>query len=266
MAYRSFQRPSFATGTHSTTDWMNWMRDEGDILVPVAPHHESSCDLCHGAVGLRYDGSTWPLCQHCQNYQGAVDQLIPITYSLDSGLESMLHRFKDRGVDWLSGPLSALLYSFLRRQRGCVGEAANGVDVSVVVPSDNRQRSFHPMDRLIHGGVEGDPVAQWFDWDFEMVERDFSTTRPARGELKPEAYRVTGDVADASVLVLDDTWTSGSSTASVAAALKDAGADRVTVLTLGRQLNANHNWGSSQTIFDDRHEAKWTTRECIVCV
>jgi orotate phosphoribosyltransferase len=39
------------------------------------------------------------------------------------------------------------------------------------------------------------------------------------------------------VLVVDDTFTSGASMASLAYALRQAGAERVVAVTLGRQLN-----------------------------
>jgi adenine/guanine phosphoribosyltransferase-like PRPP-binding protein len=48
----------------------------------------------------------------------------------------------------------------------------------------------------------------------------------------------TGLMADgADVLVVDDTWVSGGSAQSVAAALKLAGARRVAVIVLGRHVN-----------------------------
>lgn len=67
------------------------------------------------------------------------------------------------------------------------------------------------------------------------------------------------------MLLLDDTWTSGASAASTAAALKDAGAIHVTVLTLGRQLNTGNHFGSSETIYDERHRESWNLGQCILC-
>jgi orotate phosphoribosyltransferase len=49
--------------------------------------------------------------------------------------------------------------------------------------------------------------------------------------------RVGGDVAGLGVLVVDDTWVSGGSAQSVAAALKLAGAGPVAVVVLGRDVN-----------------------------
>lgn len=72
-------------------------------------------------------------------------------------------------------------------------------------------------------------------------------------------------VEGSSVLLLDDTWTSGSSAASSATALKDAGASHVTVLTLGRQLNLETNYGSTAEIYDGRHGEDWDLSDCVIC-
>jgi orotate phosphoribosyltransferase len=49
--------------------------------------------------------------------------------------------------------------------------------------------------------------------------------------------RVGDPVRGADLLVVDDTWVSGGSAQSVAAALKLAGARRVAVVVLGRHVN-----------------------------
>jgi hypothetical protein len=63
--------------------------------------------------------------------------------------------------------------------------------------------------------------------------------RPGRQGRDPDLDRFqVGPVpAGASVLLLDDTWVSGASAQSAAAALKQAGARHVAVVVLGRHLN-----------------------------
>lgn len=266
VAYRDFDMPAFARGQHSAFDWMDWMVEQGDILIPVAPMHPRTCRVCLGAVGVRYDGDTWATCQHCAQYGAAIDEFVPITYSIDAGIEGMLHRYKDQGVHWLNSPLGVLLYVFLRRHAGCLEGAAGGIDLATAVPSNDRARSFNQLDRMMRGVVEKDPVLAMFEWDLSLIERNFATSRPARGELKPEAYVVPGGaLGGESVLLLDDLWTSGSSTASAAAALKDAGARHVTVLTIGRHLHAGSGFGTTQEILDDRRDAEWSSRACVLC-
>jgi orotate phosphoribosyltransferase len=55
--------------------------------------------------------------------------------------------------------------------------------------------------------------------------------------VNPDWVLVGDPVADADMLVVDDTWVSGGSAQSAAAALKLAGARRVAVVVLGRHLN-----------------------------
>jgi hypothetical protein len=58
----------------------------------------------------------------------------------------------------------------------------------------------------------------------------------ARG-VNARWVRVASPVAGADVLVVDDTWVSGGSAQSVAAALKRSGARRVAIVVLGRHVN-----------------------------
>jgi hypothetical protein len=65
------------------------------------------------------------------------------------------------------------------------------------------------------------------------------TIRPGRQgrDLDLDRFRAGQVPADASVLLLDDTWVSGASAQSAAAALKLAGARHVAVVVLGRHVN-----------------------------
>ena len=99
-----------------------------------------------------------------------------------------------------------------------------------------------------------------------LLTRDASTGRPRRGELKPSAYKAHPFLIEgSSVLLVDDTWTSGASAASSAAALKEAGAVHVTVLTLGRQLNLTNNYGSTAELYGDRAGEDWDLDDCVIC-
>ena len=269
MTYHSFARPGFSRQQHTVNDWMEWMRAQADFLMPVSPHHELSCQLCHGAVGLIDEGpDAWTQCPQCHGYGDAVDRLVPITYSIDAGLESALHRYKDFGAgwSWLQLPLASLLHTFLSKHGSCIDRVTGIVDVATFVPSDNNDRTFDHIDGLLRGAVEGDPSLNRFPWEPGLVTRDPSKSRPGRGELKPSAYRVSRQLAPGSaVLLFDDTWTSGSSAASTAAALKASGAEDVTVLTLGRQLRADGTWGTTSALCGDRRQTPWRLDQCVLC-
>jgi hypothetical protein len=56
-------------------------------------------------------------------------------------------------------------------------------------------------------------------------------------DMRVGRFRAAGRLTGATVLLLDDTWTSGASAQSAAAALKLAGARSVVTVILGRHLN-----------------------------
>ncbi|QAY68742.1 hypothetical protein [Xylanimonas protaetiae] len=266
MAYRDFARPAIVERAHSTQSWLDWLDEQGETLVPVAPRHPLSCERCYGSSSYREAGNAWPVCWQCRTYGDAVDALVPITYSLDAGLESMLHRYKDRNVNWLRMPLASLLTLFVGKHADCIEGVSGGVDLATLIPSGNPSRPFDHLGNLLRDVVANDPVLDIFNWRLDAIARDRSTTRPGRGELKPEAYSTNPHVVGgASVLLLDDTWTSGSSAASAAAALKAAGARHVTVVTLGRQLNIGNNFGSTRAIYDEQRTARWILDDCVLC-
>ncbi|GAA1769346.1 hypothetical protein GCM10009810_29750 [Nostocoides vanveenii] len=250
-------------------DWMDWMLDQADFLMPVGPHHQLGCELCHGAVGFIGDGpNVWPRCPQCRGYGDVIDRLVPITYSIDAGLESALHRYKDFGAAWrwLRLPLACLVHTFLTEHGSCIDQAAGTIDVATCVPSNNQDRAFDHIDGFLRGAVRGDPSLDRFAWEPGLVSRDPATSRPERGELKPSAYRVSRQLEPGSaVLLFDDTWTSGSSAASTAAALKASGAGDVTVLTLGRQLRSDGEWGTTPTLCKDRRQRSWRRDQCVLC-
>jgi predicted amidophosphoribosyltransferase len=268
MGYRDFARPRFSLSEHGTDDWLTWMEREDDVLIPVAPRHEHSCTDCYGSVNYRDGGTeTWSQCTHCRDYGDAIDVVVPITYSVDAGLESLLHSYKDFGAKWVRSPLASLLSEFLDEHGDCLERATpkGTFDVAITMPSNNTTRGFNHLRRLVEGAVAGGDVADRWSWDFTVLGRDRAVGLP-RGRLTPEAFTVEPFVVEgAPVLLFDDTWTSGRSAASAAAALKNAGADHVTVLTIGRQLNPGNNYGSSEEIYEDASRQRWDLRDCVLC-
>jgi hypothetical protein len=63
------------------------------------------------------------------------------------------------------------------------------------------------------------------------------TDEPLGRSLNPWRFAAGRGAAGAGVLLLDDTWVSGASAQSAAAALRMAGARHVAVVVLGRHLN-----------------------------
>jgi hypothetical protein len=123
--------------------------------------------------------------------------------------------------------LLALLMVFLNDHGDCVWRAARMPvpDRLAVVPSGYGRPGPHPLLRLVAPYI-GLPRTRLVLRPGEQG-RDFNVRR----------FAADDSAAGANVLMLDDTWVSGGSVQSAAAALKLAGAARVAAVVLGRHLN-----------------------------
>jgi hypothetical protein len=104
-----------------------------------------------------------------------------------------------------------------------------------VVPSGRGRPGTHPLRTLVQPYL----ALPWAD--LAVCAREPVQAR----DLDPGRFRVAARLTGTSVLLLDDTWTSGSSAQSAAIALKRAGASRVAVVTLGRHVNPRERTAGS---------------------
>lgn len=148
-----------------------------------------------------------------------------------------------------------LLLFFVRDHLGCVAEAAHVTRWShvAVVPSTRGRPGEHPLRALL-GSRMGLP------WVGLSVNQDIpSHVR----ELRKDRFSVLdGDLGGGHVLLLDDTWTTGSRVQSVAYALKRAGAERVAVVVLGR--HANPEWDGWNPILRAIKDHPFRLDSCLV--
>jgi predicted amidophosphoribosyltransferase len=138
-----------------------------------------------------------------------------------------------------AGRVRHLFADFLSAHRACVMEASGGgVDLVVPVPSSSRPgpASLEGVDGLdaLFEAVLG-PTARW-------TPRVLQRANGAIGHLRPNpaAFVVPGprrpDVRGSRVLLLDDTYVSGSRAQSAAAVLRRCGAASTLIVPLGRVL------------------------------
>ena len=262
MSYRRFTRPNVPF--YHNDDWITWLETER-VLYSPAPAVPDSCRLCFGPVRMRNtDGAPFRFCKHCCGYRGILDALVPITYSFDDGLESILHGFKDKGIQWFSEPLGSMVSTFLQEHKDCIERRIGGrVDVAAPVPPDNTARQFDHISSIVNG-VHG--CGQLLPWHWNLLGRNRSVDRPARGAVVSWAYDLVlpESVRRKRVLLFDDTWTSGASIVSCAKKLKEHGAVRVCALTLGRQLNADKEYGNSREVITHARQ-RGRGRYCVLC-
>jgi hypothetical protein len=158
--------------------------------------------------------------------------VVPVGYAVRGGpLATDLRRYKSNqaGAAESAARLRDMLAGFLRDDADSVWQAAGmtaGPSAVAVVPTGQGRPGVHPLLGIVRSCV-----------DLPML----------RLSVVPEVIHVRGvtvgwlraddPVPGADVLVVDDTWVSGGSAQSAAAALKLAGAKRVAIVVLGRHVN-----------------------------
>lgn len=179
-------------------------------------------------------------CNHC-SHDVFVDAMAPISYSM--GGEQLHHalagykRYGGTPARHLAAGLAAVLWRHLSDHEACLATAAavGGFDLVTTVPSSDAHRdATHPLHQLVGELVR--PLAPRYA---RLLRRTETAVTPHR--FHADRYRASADVAGRTVLLIDDTWTTGANAQSAAAALKAAGADRVAALVIGRYVN--REWG-----------------------
>jgi predicted amidophosphoribosyltransferase len=206
----------------------------------LAPRRGPSvCPMCFDLLGA--DGR----CYSCAHGGPPLDAMAPISYSvageqLHHALVSYKRMWGEPARHFELG-LAAVLWRHLAGHEPCLARAAGvGADAFAVVttvPSSWRERSqAHPLQQLV-----GDLVGPARGRYARVLERSTAPTDPHR--FSAAKYTARGTLAGRSVLLIDDTWTTGANARSAAAALKAADAGPVAALVIGRHVNRgwHHN-------------------------
>jgi hypothetical protein len=165
------------------------------------------------------------------------DVVAPVAYAVKGGrLAGDLWRYKSgaAGATEAGARLAAMLDRFLRAYGGQVWRAAGmtaGPGLAAVVPSGQGRPGPHPLLGIVASCV-----------DVPIVPLTAAPGAVPRGRgladgVAASWLTVGCAVAGTDVLLVDDTWVSGSSAQSAAAALKAAGAQRVALVVLGRHVD-----------------------------
>jgi hypothetical protein len=213
------------------------LRRRSRVYPPEPPGRPGVCGVCRGPAGPGY-----ARCYQCTRHERLgpgllADAVVPISYALKgTAFAADLWRYKAERPDLAARTsLLALLLAFLHDHGGCVwrqaGMAAPGR--LAVVPTGCGRPGPHPLLELA---------------------APYLRLRPARLVIRPGRQGRDPDVArfqaerpglGANVLLLEDSWVSGSSAQSAVAALKRAGAGRVAVIVLGRHLDPADRYGAA---------------------
>ena len=164
-----------------------------------------------------------------------LDAVLPISWSVAGGpLHRALRGYKDDPLPAVraeaAAGLAAVLDRFLVGHERCVAAAAGGGAFTVVTTVPGRaERNRGPLRALVRGcpSTSGRFV--------RALSAGGATAVPHR--FAPGRFRALRPMTGETILLVDDTWTSGASAQSAAHALKRAGARRVALVVIGRHVN-----------------------------
>jgi len=199
-----------------------------------APHAGGGglCEVCRGPqCGGR------PRCFNCDLHfqcggDSLADVVVPVAFAVKGGPHAR-HLWHYKSARLAAGVraepaamLRALLLVFLRDHGPCLWHLAGitGPTHVAVVPTARGRPGVHPLRELIEAYV----VLPWAEL----------SARPGviqARDLDPDRF-LAGPMHGAEVLLIDDTWTTGSSAQSAAMALRRAGASSVITVVLGRHV------------------------------
>jgi hypothetical protein len=162
--------------------------------------------------------------------------MVAISYSVGGEyLHHILADYKRAGgpqAEAAAEQVETMLSLFLARHEQCVARAAGtaGFDLVTTVPSSDPQRDRrHPLRRIVSS------IQETSDRHERLLAR---TSQPVVARrFSDHRYRTVRPLSGEHVLLIDDTWTTGASVQSAAAALKTAGAGTVSAVVIGRHLN-----------------------------
>jgi predicted amidophosphoribosyltransferase len=128
-----------------------------------------------------------------------------------------------------------VLWRFVALHERCVAAATNSsserFDLVTTVPSGDRVRDEgHPLRWIV-----GEVVGPTRDRHHRLLRRSELDVAPR--DFSAHKYEAVRPLDGESVLLIDDTWTTGANAQSAAAALKSAGAGPVGAVVIGRHLN-----------------------------
>jgi len=155
--------------------------------------------------------------------------------------------------------LAAVLWRLLGQHEAHIAEAA-GVprfDIVTTVPGTRQRDGDHP---LVH--IVGTLVGQTRDRYQPVLALDPGASVEGRAVLVDRYRARQAMTGHPSVLLVDDTWTTGGRAQSAAIALHDAGAAKVAVVVLGRHFD--RGFGSGETYYQQAKSRTFTWDSCCV--
>lgn len=231
----------------------------GGYLRNVIREPGKTCQVCCTPV----DG--YQRCARCNGHwkhHGVrlADLVVPLSYAVNgqqSGL--VLRQYKDTPRVEVRHRHSVtvsqtLFYGLVQHERCIESFIGTPVNVRLTVPSLSGRAGPHPLTSITDTMKATTPDCRLMAMPGSTATRDVS---------EPRFYVTPVDaVRDSHVLIIDDTWTTGSRTQSAALTLRSAGASRVTILAISRWLEPS--FGTTSQFIRSRLGSDYDPDQCPV--
>lgn len=209
----------------------------GNFMLGPA-HGPAVCEVCFTFT------DRYTRCYTCARTPQALDAVAPISYSPAlAQLHYVLAAYKrldGRPGRQLSLQLAAVLWRFLSDHERCLAAAAGvrSFDMVATVPSGDGGRSQrHPLRWMV-----SEVVGPTRERHRQLLARS-EIAVPAH-EFDQRKFHATEQLGGRTVLLIDDTWTTGANAQSAAAALKAADSGPVAAVVIGRHIN--REWADNE--------------------
>jgi len=236
-----------------------------NFLVPVLPLAPAVCAVCHTSVV-----GGWQLCSQCSRARSmlaATASAVGFTALAVKGeqLARDLWVYKNGPSDGIRWPprlgLAAVLWRSIDIHERCLAAAARvpGFSVVTTVPSTSG-RADEPIAAL--AGMIGATQGRY--QRLLSSNPQVPNTRDPRSDRYVAVRSLTGE----SVLLLDDTWTSGAHAQSAAATLRAVGAQAVGIWAIGRHFNREQpgEYGeAAERYYRHARALGWAWERCCLC-
>jgi len=235
-----------------------------NFLCPLPPAVDGVCMVCRSRAN-----PGWARCWKCDNEALTVgprtaDAVAFVALAPEEGgqrqLAHELYAYKDRGGSpRLIAGLGSVLWRWLGAHEDCLASACHvsAFDMITAVPSSSSGRTGdHPLVNVVSGVVAGSQERYkrlLVPSGLDVERREFSDRR----------FKALGDLTGLRVLLIDDTWTTGSHMLGAARALKKAGAQTVGGVALGRWYHPSQS--QNATVEEARKGLAWTWDTCMLC-
>jgi len=163
------------------------------------------------------------------------DLVVPLTYAV-LGQQAYIDMFKYKDVvsfEAAQRRLTLLTALFVVTHGSCIDRFSRPVTGLAVLPSLTGRQGPHPLETF----------AQLLPQDWRRIQLTAALNLPAdrnqRREANPAFYRCPYNLSGHHVVLFDDAWVTGGHAQGAAVHLRNAGADRVTVLVLARMLKTD---------------------------